>query len=300
MPTPGLLGLVDDIATLLDDVSVMTQAATKKTAGVIGDDLALNADQVTGMRPDRELPVVWAVAKGALLNKAILVPAALLISAFVPQLITWLLLLGGLYLCYEGTHKVLHKWLGDTDDEAKRQQRVQALADRKVDLVAFERERVKGAIRTDFILSAEIIVIALGTMGDATLPVQALTLAIVGFGVTAVVYGPVAGLVRLDDIGLRLQQSPADEEGRRTLGRLLLAAAPRIMKTLSVVGTIAMFLVGGGIVAHAVPPVEHLLETAHPLVKTLGEGVTGVVAGLVLVGIAALVRRVRGGGAAAH
>ena len=295
MPTPGLLGLLDDITTLLDDVSLMTQAATKKTAGVIGDDLALNADQVTGMHPDREIPVVWAVAKGALLNKAILVPAALVISAFAPVLITPLLLVGGLYLCYEGTHKVLHTWLDGDDADASRAERVQAITDGTVDMVAFERERVKGAIRTDFILSAEIIVIALGAMGEATLAVQAASLAAVSLGVTALVYVPVAGLVKLDDLGLRLQQAPAEEEGRRSLGRFLLAAAPRIMKTLSVLGTIAMFLVGGGIVAHAIPPLEHLLEHAHPVVKTLGEGMAGVAAGLVLVGVVSLWQRVRGG-----
>ncbi|ATJ81478.1 DUF808 domain-containing protein [Halomonas beimenensis] len=257
MAGSSLLTLIDDIATLLDDVSVMTKVAARKTAGVLGDDLALNAQQVTGIHADRELPVVWAVAKGSLRNKVILIPAALVISAFLPALVTVLLMLGGAYLCYEGAEKLAHKFLHGEADEAEHARRVEALASADVDMREFERERIKGAIRTDFILSAEIIVITLGTVAGAALGQQVAVLVGIGALMTFGVYGLVAGIVKLDDLGLFLSRRGGALAG---LGRGLVAGAPYLMKLLSVVGTVAMFLVGGGILGHGIPAVHHLIE----------------------------------------
>ncbi|HZF67490.1 MAG TPA: DUF808 domain-containing protein [Gemmatirosa sp.] len=291
MAATGLLALLDDIASLLDDVALLTRVAAKKTAGVIGDDLALNAQQVTGMRAERELPVIWAVAKGALLNKAILVPVALLISAWLPWAITPLLMIGGAYLCFEGFEKVWHKLRPeDPAHAADRAARVQAMADPAVDVVAFEKARVKGAIRTDFILSAEIVVIALGTMAARPLMQQVVALGAIGLGMTVFVYGLVAGIVKLDDLGLRLQRGEA-AGARRAIGTALLRGTPWLMKTLSVVGTAAMFLVGGSIIAHGVPPLEHLLHDLPGLVRALVDGVIGIVVGGVLVAVVHLFRR---------
>src|SRR5690606_15358087 len=255
----SLLALLDDITTLLDDVAVLSKVAVKKTSGVVGDDLALNAEQVTGFQADRELPVVWAVAKGSFVNKLILVPAALLISAFAPRLIVPLLMVGGIFLCYEGFEKVWHKLAHrEPNPEAKvaREVRVAALANPEVDLVALERTRIKGAIRTDFILSAEIVVIALGTMATAPMLQQVVALSIIGVGITVLVYGLVAGIVKLDDLGLQLvrtEGSHAAAASARAFGATILRMAPWLMRTLSVVGTAAMFLVGGSIVAHGIP-----------------------------------------------
>ncbi|KQV60041.1 hypothetical protein ASC95_00745 [Pelomonas sp. Root1217] len=269
----SLLVLLDDIATILDDVATMTKVAAKKTAGVLGDDLALNAQQVTGVNADRELPVVWAVAKGSLLNKAILVPAALAISAFAPWAITPLLMLGGAYLCFEGFEKLAHKFLHSTEeDKAHHEELVKAIADPQVDMATFERDKVKGAIRTDFILSAEIIVIALGTVASAPLQTQLAVLVAVSIAMTVGVYGFVAGIVKMDDVGLWLSRKPG--AAARAVGRFLLAAAPRLMKLLTVLGTAAMFLVGGGILVHGIAPLHHVI--AH-----LAEGQAWVV-GLVL------------------
>ncbi len=249
MAGASLLALLDDIASVLDDVSLMTKLAAKKTAGVLGDDLALNAQQVTGVRAERELPVVWGVAKGSLVNKAILVPAALLISAFAPWLVTPLLMVGGAFLCYEGFEKLAHKFLHHAEDESvRRAQRREALADASVDLRAFERDKIKGAIRTDFVLSAEIITIALGVVADQPFLQQVLVLIGIGILITAGVYGLVAGIVKLDDVGLYLTQRA--NAGLQAIGRGLLWLAPWLMKTLSVVGTAAMFMVGGGILTH--------------------------------------------------
>jgi predicted DNA repair protein MutK len=259
MPSPSLFALLDDIATILDDVAVLTKIATKKTAGVLGDDLALNAEQVAGVRAERELPVVWAVAKGSLLNKAILVPAALAISAFIPWAITPLLVLGGTFLCFEGCEKLAHKLLHDKATEQKQHlELVRAVANQDTDLVALEREKIKGAIRTDFILSAEIVVISLGTVAAAPLTTQVVVLIGLSLLMTAGVYGLVAGIVKLDDLGQHLA-----ERGRRSGAALaslqtalasgILFSAPWLMKGLSVAGTLAMFLVGGGILTHAVP-----------------------------------------------
>lgn len=296
----SLFVLLDDIATLLDDVAAMTKVAAKKTAGVLGDDLALNAQQVTGVNADRELPVVWAVAKGSLLNKAILVPAALLISAFAPWLITPLLMAGGLFLCFEGAEKLLHAWLHSrSEDEAHHAELVQAVSDEQVDLVAFEKDKIKGAIRTDFILSAEIIVITLGTVSDAAFSSQLAVLVGISVLITLGVYGLVAGIVKLDDVGLWLMRKPGTIQQR--MGRLLLAMAPRLMKTLSVLGTAAMFLVGGGILLHGVPALGHALEhwtqelgALASLLNSLGAGLAGVLAGagvVLLVQVAGNIRK---------
>lgn len=302
-----LLTLLDDIATLLDDVAVMTKIAARKTAGVLGDDLALNAQQVTGVRPDRELPVVWAVAKGSFINKVILVPAALLISALVPALITPLLMLGGAFLCYEGFEKLVHKFLHPPEAiEAAHLQKLEAVADPQVDLVAFEKDKIKGAIRTDFILSAEIVVITLGTVAGATLAQRIGVLTGISLVMTVGVYGLVAGIVKIDDLGLHLQQAASSL--RRKIGNALLTMAPWLMKTLSVVGTAAMFMVGGGILLHGWPAVAHGLEAWSAgfgglfggLINTLAGATVGVIAGGIIVGVQLLVQRLRGSGTKPH
>ena len=257
MAASSLLALIDDIATLLDDVAVLTKVAATKTTGVMGDDLALNAEQVSGVRVERELPVVWAVAKGSFVNKLILVPAALLISALLPVAIMPLMIVGGLFLCFEGVEKLAHKLLPH-DDEPAPHELLKAVADPAVDLVAFEREKVKGAVRTDFVLSAEIVVITLGTMATASLVQQVVVLSAIAIGATVLVYGLVAGIVKLDDLGLALHRQT--DAASRALGRFILRAAPLLMKSLSVLGTAAMFTVGGSIIAHGVPTVAHLVE----------------------------------------
>ena len=254
----SLLALIDAIATVLDDVSVMTKVAAKKTAGVLGDDLALNAQQVTGVKADRELPVVWAVAKGSLRNKLILVPAALLISAFIPWAVTPLLMLGGAFLCFEGFEKLAHRFLRADDDAHARQ--IDALSDPSVDMVAFERDKISGAVRTDFILSAEIIAITLGTVATASFAEQVVVLAGIAIIMTIGVYGVVAGIVKLDDAGLALSES-ANGAAQR-IGRAILAVAPWLMKSLSVVGTAAMFMVGGGILTHGFKTVHEWIESS--------------------------------------
>ena len=297
----SLLVLLDDIASVLDDVATMTKVAAKKTAGVLGDDLALNAQQVAGVKADRELPVVWAVAKGSLINKVILVPAALLIATLAPWLITPLLMLGGAYLCFEGVEKLAHKYLHNpADDAAERAALKQALNDPALDLVALEKEKIKGAVRTDFILSAEIVVIALGTVADAPLAQKAAVLSGIALVMTLGVYGLVAGIVKLDDAGLWLSRQAG--AAQRALGRGLLGFAPWLMKTLSVVGTVAMFLVGGGILSHGVPALHHAVEgftagagaVAAALLPLLADLVVGVVAGAVVLGLVTAVQRLRG------
>ncbi len=257
MAASSLLALIDDISTLLDDVAVLTKVAATKTTGVMGDDLALNAEQVSGVRVERELPVVWAVAKGSFVNKLILVPAALLISALLPVAIMPLMIVGGLFLCFEGVEKLAHKLLPH-DDEPAPHALLKAVADPAVDLVAFERAKVKGAVRTDFVLSAEIVVITLGTMATASLVQQVVVLSAIAIGATVLVYGLVAGIVKLDDLGLALHRQT--DAASRALGRFILRAAPLLMKSLSVLGTAAMFTVGGSIIAHGVPTVAHLVE----------------------------------------
>ncbi|HIV72516.1 MAG TPA: DUF808 domain-containing protein [Candidatus Aquabacterium excrementipullorum] len=312
MAASSLLALIDDIATVLDDVSVMTKVAAKKTAGVLGDDLALNAQQVTGVTADRELPVVWAVALGSLRNKVILVPAALAISAFAPWAVTPLLMVGGAYLCFEGFEKLAHKFLhSHEDDEAHKADHIQALSNPAVDIVAYEKDKVKGAIRTDFILSAEIIAITLGTVADAPFTQQVTVLSGIALIMTIGVYGLVAGIVKLDDAGLylsRRQGSGAPMDALRAFGRGLLGAAPYLMKTLSVVGTAAMFMVGGGILTHGIPvahdTIHHIAEGAGGVAGIGGllklvtpttlDALFGVLAGAVVLAGVTLVSRLRG------
>ena len=304
MAGSSLLALLDDIASILDDVSLMTKVAAKKTAGVLGDDLALNAQQVAGVRAERELPVVWAVAVGSLKNKAILVPAALAISAFAPWAITPLLMVGGAYLCFEGFEKIAHKYLHP--DDSHKAELAQALRDPQVDLVALEKDKIKGAIRTDCILSAEIIVIALGTVATATFAEQVAVVVGIALLMTVGVYGLVAGIVKLDDAGFYLaarKGAGALMDGVRGFGRMLVSAAPKLMKFLSVVGTLAMFMVGGGILTHGWPWASAMLHHAEEAVGSVAgigpvlaavtpsliNAVAGVIAGaLVLAGVTAV------------
>jgi len=299
----SLLALIDDIASILDDVAVMSKVAAKKTAGVLGDDLALNAYQIGGVHTDRELPVVWAVARGSLKNKAILVPAALAISAFIPWAITPLLMIGGAYLCFEGFEKIAHKFLHDAKEEAHHAEHLQALANPAADMVAVEKEKIQGAIRTDFILSAEIVVIALGTVAAAAFGKQVAVLCAIAILMTVGVYGVVAGIVKLDDAGLHLSQKIGRNVWRkfqRAVGEVLLNLAPYLMKGLSIVGTIAMFMVGGGILTHGLPGAHEWIEhVAHGAGAVPGVGkilesvlpalldvLVGLLAGaLVLVGV---------------
>ena len=304
MAGSSLLMLLDDIAAVLDDVALMTKMAAKKTAGVLGDDLALNAQQVSGVRAERELPVVWAVAKGSFRNKLILVPAALAISAFAPWAVTPLLMVGGAYLCFEGFEKLAHKFFHSKHaDQHDRAALSAAAADAEVDLVAFEKDKIKGAVRTDFILSAEIIAITLGTVADAPLMQQVVVLSGIAIVMTVGVYGVVAGIVKMDDGGLYLTQKTGDgtwPRVQRSFGQGVLNAAPYMMKALTVIGTAAMFMVGGGILVHGVPVLHHwveaLAQSSAPfvgplsvIVPTLLNAVAGIIAGaVVLVGVMAV------------
>ncbi len=292
MAGSSLLALIDDIATILDDVAVMSKVAAKKTAGVLGDDLALNAQQVSGVNPDRELPVVWAVAVGSMKNKAILVPSALAISAVLPQAITPLLMIGGAFLCYEGFEKIAHKFLHSPEEDARHHEELKhALEDPAVDMVALEKDKIKGAIRTDFILSAEIIVITLGTVANAVFSKQVGVLVAISLIMTVGVYGLVAGIVKLDDAGLHLSKST--NGGARALGAGLLLAAPKIMKTLAVVGTAAMFMVGGSILMHGVPAFHHPIEAAKLAAASVP--VIGPVAGgIVLLAVTGITKLFKG------
>jgi predicted DNA repair protein MutK len=306
MAGSSFFALLDDIATLLDDVSVMTKVALKKTAGVLGDDLALNAQQVTGVPVNRELPVVWAVAKGSFLNKLILVPAALLISAFAPWLITPLLMLGGAFLCFEGFEKLAHKFLHTPDEDEQRAKLSEALQDPAVDIVAFEKEKIKGAVLTDFILSAEIIAITLGAVAAGTFTQQVVVLSGIAIAMTIGVYGLVAGIVKLDDLGLYLTQKASS--AAQAIGKAIVSAAPYLMKTLSIVGTAAMFMVGGSILTHGIPPVAHTIEvwTASvaamsgvgtvlaAVLPTLLNAVFGIVVGGLVLLLVSLVKTVLG------
>ena len=311
MAGASLLVLLDDIAAVLDDVATMTKVAAKKTAAVLGDDLAVNAEKVTGVRADRELPVVWAVAKGSFRNKLILVPAALAISAVAPWLITPLLMLGGLYLCFEGFETVIHRLFHqNAEDEAELEDLSEAFADPAVDLVQFEKQKIKGAIRTDLILSGEIIVITLGIVADADFLSQVVVVSGIAFTMTVGVYGLVAGIVKLDDAGLHLAQKQGKGAWKsflRWFGLRLLAFAPMLMKGLAFVGTIAMFMVGGGILVHAIHPVQQLVEqfagqlgeiavagaVLKAITPTLLSAVLGVVAGAGAVGLMKLWQHVR-------
>ena len=312
MAAANLLALIDDIASVLDDVALLTKTATKKTAGVLGDDLALNAQQVTGVSPQRELPVVWAVAKGSLWNKAILVPLALLISAFAPWAVTPLLMIGGAFLCYEGMEKLAHRFLHRADAATGHDETTRKLADLALDPVAFEKDKIKGAIRTDFVLSAEIIAITLGTVATAAFGTRVTVLVGIALLMTVGVYGFVAGIVKLDDAGLHLARSdPAQplSGAKRALGHGLLRTAPWLMKALSVAGTVAMFLVGGGILTHGVPRLDHAIDALAAAVGTLPLGgllqaltpmvldaLVGVVAGAAVLLVVSALGRLRGRG----
>ncbi|MFZ0022691.1 DUF808 domain-containing protein [Acinetobacter sp.] len=298
----SLLLLLDDIATVLDDVAVMSKMAAKKTAGVLGDDLALNAQQVTGVRADRELPVVWKVAKGSFVNKLILVPLALLISFIAGWLINPLLVLGGLFLCYEGVEKIIHTL--HTPKAKDAEQAREQLIHTEMDLHQFENEKVKGAIRTDFILSAEIIVITLGTVAAASMLTKVTVLSLIAVVMTIGVYGFVALIVKLDDIGLHLTEQQSDF--KQKIGRGLLAFAPILMKILSIVGTAAMFLVGGGIINHAIPFIHHFTEDSVAYVQdipsignifgavtpTLINFAVGILAGLLVMLVISLIKKI--------
>jgi len=292
MAGASLLALLDDIASILDDVAAMTKVAAKKTAGVLGDDLALNAQQVSGVHADRELPVVWAVAVGSLKNKAILVPAALAISALLPWLVTPLLMIGGFYLCYEGVEKLAEKFLHGKHEEKK------DLAADIADFEAHEAEKIQGAIRTDFVLSAEIIVIALGTVADKPFMTQVAVLVGIGLLMTVGVYGIVAAIVKMDDLGLHLAaRRNAMAQG---IGRGLLLAAPKLMKTLAMVGTAAMFLVGGGILVHGIPPLAHTIEhwasqagMLGALLPSLAGMIVGIIGGAVVLGLVEMTVRLK-------
>lgn len=304
----SLLALLDDIASLLDDIATFTKVATKKTAGVLGDDLALNAQQVSGIAAERELPVVWAVAKGSMWNKVILVPAALAISEFIPSAVTPLLMIGGAYLCYEGFEKVAHRFLHDESDDEHREQIARAVEDPAIDLVALEKERIKGAVRTDFILSAEIVTITLGTVATAAFGIKFGVLAGIAVLMTVGVYGLVAGIVKLDDAGLLLlgrRGTDAWANASRALGKAIVRSAPYLMKTLSIAGTAAMFLVGGGILTHGFPGLNDWIHGfvvragTLPVVGGLLEAVgsmlfnalAGILAGAVVLAAVALVQR---------
>ncbi len=314
MPASGFLALLDDIATVLDDVAILTKVAARKatavaddvavlskvaatkTAGVLGDDLALNAEQVTGVRADRELPVVWGVFKGSLVNKVILVPAALVISAVAPWAVTPLLMVGGLFLCFEGFEKVAHKLLhGKEEDEARRAELTGALLRPDLDLAKFEKEKIKGAVRTDFILSAEIVTISLGTVAAAPFVTRVAVLSAIALIMTVGVYGLVAAIVKLDDLGLHLGRSDGASgfaRVRRAFGAGILRAAPLLMRFLSIAGTVAMFLVGGGILVHGIPPLHHLsqgLAARSGLVAALGPSLVGVLVGVLAGGVAVVV-----------
>ncbi|MDX2018903.1 MAG: DUF808 domain-containing protein [Deltaproteobacteria bacterium] len=308
MPGASLFTLLDDIASVLDDVATLTKVAAKQTAGVLGDDLALNAQQVAGVRPERELPVVWKVAKGSLWNKAILVPGALAISAFAPWVVTPLLMLGGAFLCYEGVEKLVHKWLHPNEQGAHEAALAKAAASSEAEVLAVEKEKIAGAIRTDFILSAEIVIIALGTVAGEPLVTRVAVLAGIAALMTVGVYGLVAGIVKMDDVGTHLLRPRAGAPAplvQRKVGTLLLKTAPLLMKTLSFAGTVAMFLVGGGILSHGVPLIALTFDAWAAHVKTIAgigpalavvapmlfNATLGIIAGAVIVPLVLGVRR---------
>jgi uncharacterized protein len=302
MATSSLLALIDDIASILDDTAALTKVAAQKTTGVLGDDLALNAQQVSGVNPERELPVVWAVCKGSFLNKAILVPTAIAISYFAPWLVTPLLMVGGAYLCFEGFEKLAHKLLHSKgEDDAHHSELVQAMSDSSEDVLQLEKDKIKGAIRTDFILSAEIIAITLGTVQNQPLMTQFTVLVGIAVLMTVGVYGLVGGIVKIDDLGLYLTQRHSAGSFKNRFGRGILAFAPWMMKTLSVVGTAAMFLVGGGILTHGFPAIHHWVNgftsgqnsLLTSLLSLCTDAVTGLVTGAAVLALVTVIQRMR-------
>ncbi|MHA7817353.1 MAG: DUF808 domain-containing protein [Pseudohaliea sp.] len=302
MAGSSLLVLLDDIAAILDDVSVMSKVAAKKTAGVLGDDLAVNAEKVTGVRADRELPVVWAVAVRSLRNKVILVPAAMALATVAPWAIAPLLVCGGLFLCYEGSEKLWHAVSVSRESRAQaHRKRIERLADPVADPREVEREKIRGAVRTDFILSAEIIVITLGIVAGEALATQVGVLSAIALIMTVGVYGLVAGIVKLDDAGLHLAER--ESAPLQFLGRGLLAFAPWLMRALGVVGTAAMFMVGGGILLHSAHALEQAVAAAAARFGPVGElagpvlagALVGVLAGFLVLAVVAVVQRLSGG-----
>jgi len=311
MAGASLLTLLDDIAMLLDDVAVLSKVAAKKTAGVLGDDLAVNAEQLSGgLKADRELPVVWAVFKGSMLNKAILVPIALLLSYFLPIVIMPLLMLGGAYLCYEGFEKVWHSYAHKSQQKQEHEKLVSALQDDNVDIMAYEKDKIKGAIRTDFILSAEIIIIALGTISEQPITTQISVLVFIAILMTIGVYGLVAGIVKIDDGGLLLIRDKSISlwgKTKRALGYFMIGFAPKLMKFLAIAGTVAMWLVGGSLITHGIPALHHTIEAATQLASNIPVGsallvaitpllidlVVGFVLGALLVFITLAISKVR-------
>ena len=302
----SLFLLIDDIAAVLDDVALLSKVAAKKTAGVLGDDLALNAQQVSGVKADRELPVVWAVARGSAINKAILVPAALAISAFIPWAVTPLLMVGGAFLCFEGFEKLAHRFLLSPAQRAiEHEALLKTLSDPAADVMAIEKDKIKGAVRTDFILSAEIIAITLGTVQGSPFITQVSVLTAIAAVMTVGVYGLVAGIVKLDDGGLYLSQRTGSNAWtglQRSVGRGILVTAPWLMKGLSIAGTVAMFLVGGGILTHGFASLGHLIETLKERASEINgivggvtplllDGLTGLIAGAVVFVVVTLVQR---------
>ncbi|MDC9720963.1 MAG: DUF808 domain-containing protein [Gammaproteobacteria bacterium] len=295
MAGASLLALLDDIATLLDDIAVLSKVAAKKTAGVLGDDLAVNAEQVSGVRAERELPVVWAVAKGSLLNKLILVPAALLMSLYAPWLITPVLMLGGIYLCFEGAEK-LHEWIVHKPKDSTAADRLSHLRLSKDDLLALENVKIKGAIRTDFVLSAEIVVIILGSVANTSFSNQVIVVSGLAVLFTLAVYGLVAAIVKMDDVGLYLVEAEyAGHKGRFSgwVGRGLINAAAPLMHTLSVLGTFAMFLVGGGILSHGWLWLHHWVEPLSSLGTGFANTIIGVITGLLVLLIVMAIKKLR-------
>ncbi|GKS69832.1 membrane protein [Nitrosomonas sp. PY1] len=301
MAVAGLLALLDDIASVLDDVAALSKLAAKKTTGVLGDDLALNAQQITGVQANRELPVIWAVAKGSILNKAILVPAALLVSAFVPWLVVPLLMMGGIFLCYEGFEKLAHRFLRDQKEAIEEKDQLPHILDPTADLASFEQDKIKGAIRTDFILSAEIIVISLSVVATETLMVRIGVLSAIALFMTVIVYGFVAFIIKMDDFGLWLQHSRSII--LRAIGRSILQIAPWLMRFLSIIGTAAMFLVGGGILVHGIPDLTSWLDAlaqnsngdfVKNLIKMLGNAFVGVTAGGVTLLVTISIQKIMG------
>ena len=278
MAASSLLTLLDDIATILDDVAILSKVAAKKTTGVLGDDLALNAEQVTGVSAERELPVIWKVAKGSFINKLILVPGAILVSSFAPFLIMPMLFIGGAFLCFEGFEKVMEKFFHKKHDS---EALVKTLS---------EEEKIKGAIRTDFILSLEIIVIALGSVGQVPLLTRILVLSLIAIGITVGVYGLVALIVKIDDFGLWLLKKESNLS--KKTGSFFLIFAPNLMKLLGIAGTVAMFLVGGGIISHAIAPIHHLAESFGSL-SFLVDAITGIIAGGILVLVVTLFQKIK-------
>lgn len=290
--------LLDDIAAVADDVAVMAKAATKKAAGVLGDDLALNAEQVTGINSNRELPVVWAVFKGAMINKLILVPVALLISFFANWLITPLLMIGGAYLCFEGFEKVYQKLFHKEKVLSHQQAHKMAIKNKDVDIVKFEKDKIKGAIRTDFILSGEIIAIVLSVIGAASILKQIAVLTVVAIGVTVMIYGLVAMIVRMDDVGFWFTRHK--NMVSKKLGMIMIQSMPYMMKALSFIGTVAMFLVGGGIIVHGVPVVHHFVQylmvksqSFDWITENIANGVVGLIVGATLVAIIHVIMAVK-------